>query len=133
MLFDQNFCKGTKFYLNIGMFGRYFNLIYHLGYPKSSRRASSTLRTGCNCILNLRRSKPCMLYFGSTMSVNPSFSASAMRCSMRFTGRTSPDRPTSPAMHQPLSIGVSTLLDRTAAITERSIAMSVTPSKSGDQ
>ena len=60
------------------------------------------------------------------MSLKPNFSASAMRCSMRFTGRTSPLRPTSPAMHQPDSMGVSTLLDSTAAMTLRSMARSVT-------
>ncbi len=60
------------------------------------------------------------------MSVKPSFSASWRRTSMRLTGRTSPDSPTSPHRHQPWGMGVSTLLDRTAAITERSIAVSVT-------
>ena len=44
---------------------------------------------------------------------------------MLYTGLTSPDSPTSPHMHHPCSIGVSTLLDSTAAITERSIARSV--------
>ena len=60
------------------------------------------------------------------MSVNPSFSASASRCSIRFTGRTSPLSPTSPAIHQPCSMGVSTLLDSTAAMILRSMARSVT-------
>ena len=57
---------------------------------------------------------------------NPSFSASAMRCSIRLTGRTSPLSPTSPHIHQPCSIAVSTLLLNTAASTLRSIAGSVT-------
>ena len=57
---------------------------------------------------------------------NPSFSASRMRDSILLTGRTSPLRPTSPAMHQPGSIEVSTLLESTAAITLRSVARSVT-------
>ena len=51
-----------------------------------------------------------------------------MRASMRLTGRTSPLSPTSPAMHHPLSMGVSTLDERTAAMTLRSMAMSVTRS-----
>ena len=62
------------------------------------------------------------------MWVKPNFSASAMRCSMRFTGRTSPLNPTSPAMHQPASMAVSTLLESTAAMTLRSMAKSVTRS-----
>ena len=60
------------------------------------------------------------------MCWKPSFSASAMRCSIRLTGRTSPLKPTSPAMHHPASIAVSTLLLSTAAITLKSIAKSVT-------
>lgn len=66
------------------------------------------------------------------MCLNPSFSASAIRCSTRLTGLTSPLNPTSPHMHQPVSIGVSTLLDNTAAMTLRSIAMSVTFSPPAD-
>ena len=60
------------------------------------------------------------------MWVKPSFSASEMRCSILLTVRTSPLSPTSPAIHHPTSIGVSTLLDNTATMTLRSIAKSVT-------
>ena len=45
---------------------------------------------------------------------------------MRVTGRNSPLRPTSPAMQTSRPIGVSTLLDRMEAMTERSMAGSVT-------
>ena len=58
--------------------------------------------------------------------LNPSFSASPMRCSMRFTGRISPDRPISPAMHTSGSMTVSMLLERMALMTARSIAGSFT-------
>ncbi len=47
---------------------------------------------------------------------------------IRFTGLTSPLSPTSPAIHHPASMAVSTLLDNTAAITLKSIARSVTRS-----
>ena len=79
-------------------------------------------------ILYLRASMLCTLCSGSIISVKPSFSASPIRCSMRLIGRTSPLRPTSPAMHHPASIAVSTLLDNTAAITLKSMARSVTRS-----
>lgn len=49
-------------------------------------------------------------------------------CSTRLTGLTSPLSPTSPHMHHPVSRGVSTLLDSTAAITLVSMAISVTRS-----
>ena len=91
-----------------------------------TRRASSTLRTGWRVMWYFFGSRPLRLYFGMIISVKPSFSASAMRCSMRLTGRTSPESPTSPAMHHPDSMGVSTFDDSTAAMTERSMARSVT-------
>ena len=71
-------------------------------------------------------SNPCMLYLGTSIRRNPNLAASATRCSMRFTGRISPLNPTSPAMQTPSSMPVSTLLLNTAAITERSMAGSVT-------
>ena len=52
--------------------------------------------------------------------------ASPMRCSMRFTGRISPDRPISPAMHTSGSMAVSMLLERIELMTARSIAGSFT-------
>ena len=58
--------------------------------------------------------------------MNPNFWASAMRRSMRVTGRISPLSPHSPAMATERSMGVSTLLDSTAAMTLRSMAGSVT-------
>lgn len=69
---------------------------------------------------------PCILYLGSIKRLKPSFSASPMRCSMRFTGRISPDRPISPAMHTSGSMAVSMLLERMALMTARSIAGSFT-------
>ena len=48
--------------------------------------------------------------------MNPNFSASLIRCSIRLTGRISPDRPTSPARHTCLSISVSMFEERIALI-----------------
>lgn len=104
------------------------SLLFGAYYPNRARSASSTLRTGWMLILYLLMSKFCTFDLGRMMSVNPSFSASAIRCSIRFIGRTSPLRPTSPAIHQPGSMAVSTLLDSTAAMTLRSMARSVTRS-----
>ena len=52
----------------------------------------------------------------------PNFSASAMRCSMRFIGRISPERPTSPARQIPFGISMSRFEERIAEITARSMA-----------
>ena len=90
-------------------------------YPNNKRNASSTLATECVAILK-RPFSPCALFFGIMILLNPNFSASAMRCSIRLTGRTSPLNPTSPAIHHPASIGVSTFDDNTAAITLKSVS-----------
>ena len=97
-----------------------------ISQPNNALSASSTFFTGTNSMLNLFVFSPCMLLVGIIIWLKPSFSASATRCSIRLTGLTSPLRPTSPAMHQPLSMAVSTLLDNTAEMILRSIAKSVT-------
>ncbi len=94
--------------------------------PNNSRKASSTLRTGTTSILNFPVSSPFILARGTIILRNPNLSASAMRCTIRLTGRTSPLNPTSPAKQMSLGMPVSTLLDKTAAITLRSMAGSVT-------
>ena len=60
------------------------------------------------------------------MRLNPNFSASPMRCSIRFTGRISPDSPISPAIQTSGSIDASMLEERIALITARSMAGSFT-------
>ena len=60
------------------------------------------------------------------MVENPSFSASWMRWSTRFTGLISPERPTSPAKQKSLLTGMSSLEDKIAATTAKSIAGSST-------
>ena len=77
-------------------------------------------------ILNFEGSRPLRLYFEIYISLNPSFSASRIRCSILLTGRISPERPTSPAKHIRLLIGISMFEDKTAEITARSIAGSFT-------
>ena len=49
-----------------------------------------------------------------------------MRCSTLFTGRISPDKPTSPAKQKSFPIEISSLLDKIAATTAKSIAGSST-------
>ena len=73
---------------------------------------------GTNSIWILLRFRPCRLCFGMSIRLKPNFSASLMRCSMRFTGRISPLSPTSPAMQTPVSISVSMLLERMACCSK---------------
>lgn len=96
------------------------------GHPNNSRKASSTFLTGMSSIFIFFRSMPDRLCLGISIRWNPSFSASLIRCSMRLTGRISPLRPTSPAIHTPASISASMLLDRMALITAKSMAGSLT-------
>lgn len=64
--------------------------------------------------------KPFRLCAGMRIDEKPSFSASRMRCSIRLTGRISPDSPTSPTKQMFLSIEISRLDDKMALITDRS-------------
>jgi hypothetical protein len=53
---------------------------------------------------------------------NPSFSASEIRCSIRLTGRISPDNPTYAERQMFFGTGKSALEDNTEATTAKSIA-----------
>ena len=95
-------------------------------YPNSCRKASSTLRTATNSIANREVSKPFRLFCGMSIRLKPNFSASRMRCSIRLTGRISPESPTSPVIQVPASIAISILEESIALITAKSIAGSLT-------
>ena len=60
-----------------------------------------------------------LLYFETNIVAKPSFSASWMRCSTRFTGRISPDKPTSPAKQTSFPTAISSLEDNMAATTAK--------------
>ena len=86
-------------------------------YPNRALNASSTFLTGTNSIFSFVVSIPCRLYFGNKNRLKPNFSASPIRCSIRFTGRISPDSPISPAMQTSGSMAASILEERMALIT----------------
>ena len=85
-------------------------------YPNRALNASSTFLTGTNSIFSFVVSIPCRLYFGNKNRLKPNFSASPIRCSIRFTGRISPDNPISPAMQTSGSMAASILEERIALI-----------------
>ena len=60
------------------------------------------------------------------MRLNPNFSASDILCSIRLTGRISPDSPTSPVIQVWFSMAMSILDERIALIIDKSIAGSLT-------
>jgi hypothetical protein len=66
------------------------------------------------------------IVFGYKMVEKPNFSASWMRWSTRFTGRISQTSPLLLQKTKPLSTGMSSLEDKMAATTARSIAGSST-------
>lgn len=94
-------------------------------YEKSILKASLTFLTSLISIESFLL-KPFRLLCGISIREKPSLSASCTRCSMRLTGRISPERPTSPHRHVSLSIDMSRLEDSTALMTARSIPGSLT-------
>ena len=107
----------VSFYLQDFLFRYFLN---------NTLKASSTFFTRIISILVFERLMELRLKSGIIILVKPSFSASRIRCSIRLMGRISPERPTSPAIHTFFSMAMSTLDDRMAEITARSMAGSLT-------
>src|SRR2546428_3320940 len=76
-------------------------------YPNKRLNTSSILPTVFISIAYLLRSKPFLLYLEMNICSKPNFSASMIRCSIRFTARISPERPTSAAKQVLKEIGMS--------------------------
>src|SRR3712207_5229573 len=129
-IFFQSLLVGGRFGENAQLVFLYHKIRLSAGfvrvYPNSALNASSTFLTGTSSIFSFWVFIPCRLYLGSRNCLKPSFSASPMRCSMRFTGRISPESPISPAMQISRSTGASMFDDKIALMTAKSMAGSFT-------